>query len=129
MKKVALAVIKKKGTNKFLLVKTRGDSKKKFRSCWFPPGGTVEEKENTKKTLIREIKEELSIPIKPLKIITETKSDDKNQIIQWWLCKSINQTIILDEEELDGFGYFSLKEMENIPLWPATKKFFKNHGF
>jgi 8-oxo-dGTP pyrophosphatase MutT (NUDIX family) len=130
MKKAVLAIIQKKGTKKFLLVKAKSDSNRKFKGCWMAPGGTLENKENHKETLIREIKEELGILIKPTSLIAETKGDNKNQIIQWWQCKSIpyGKKILLDDEELDGCGYFTLKEMENIPLWPATKKFFKKYS-
>lgn len=127
MREIALTIVKKQGTKKFLLVKSKADEDNKFKGHWFPPGGTVE-KENHKETLIREIKEELGIIIKPIKVLAETKGDEKNQIIQWWTCKPIKDKIILNDEEIDGCGYFTLEEMKKIPLWPATRKFFKKYG-
>ncbi len=128
MQRAVLAVIKKKNTEKFLLVKAKSDSNRRFRGRWMVPGGTITRKESPQKSLIREIKEELGILIKPLKLIEKTKGDEKNQVLEWWLVEPIkNKKILFSDEELDGFAYFTKKEMKKLPLWPATKKFFKKH--
>lgn len=116
------------GHRQFLLVNAKKDFGK-YTGCWYPPGGHVEEGEDEKEALIREIKEELNLQIEPVKKLAESPGDVPNQITHWWACNLISQEMIIDDDEIGGAGWFTEAELKGMPLWPATKAFFEKHIF
>lgn len=131
MKHVVVGLISrigKDGHKQFLLVNAKKDFGK-YTGCWYPPGGHVEEGEDEKEALIREIKEELNLQTEPVKKLAESPSDVPNQTTLWWTCKLLSQEMLIDVDELGGAGWFTEEEIRGMPLWPATKEFFEKYIF
>ncbi len=130
MKRVVVGILSRQRGDEpeYFLVSSTKDFGE-FSGAYYPPGGHIEEGEDEPSALIREIHEELGVDIAPIRCIAETLGDVKDQITYWWECELLNNDFVIDIQELADTGWFTRKEMENLPLWPATRKFFNEHIF
>jgi len=131
MKHVVVGLISQKRNDEqdqYFLVKSRKNFGK-FTGYWYPPGGHLEKGEDEKRALIREIKEELSLEVEPVKKIAETLGDIKDQITHWWVCNLLSNEIKIAEEEIAEVGWFTKEDMKIMQLWPATRNFFEKYIF
>ncbi len=70
------AIIKHK--NKYLVTK-RSKNENIYKEYWDIPGGLANQGETPREALIREVKEEVNLKIKPVKIIHEDSNLDKEK--------------------------------------------------
>ncbi|MDQ5913655.1 MAG: 8-oxo-dGTP diphosphatase [Patescibacteria group bacterium] len=97
--------------NKVLLVQQR---KEIAKGLWSFPGGAVEEGETSKQAVVREVKEELGallahpLFLKSYKIITP-----RGDLIIDTFMGELKGDIVLKEDELMAYQWFSLTELEN----------------
>lgn len=70
------AIIKHK--NKYLVIK-RSKNENVYKEYWDIPGGLANQGETPREALIREVKEEVNLKIKPVKIIHEDSNLDKEK--------------------------------------------------
>lgn len=70
------AIIKHK--NKYLVTK-RSKNENVYKEYWDIPGGLANQGETPREALIREVKEEVNLKIKPVKIIYEDSNLDKEK--------------------------------------------------
>lgn len=123
-KLVAVALIKNE-EGKFLFIKPSNYKDfGEYQEAWYPPTGHVKEEESIEECLIREVKEELNLDIKPIKLIREWEQDVPGEHAFWWECEIVGGDIVKSHEILD-YGYFSDEEIKELKLWPATARFFK----
>jgi 8-oxo-dGTP pyrophosphatase MutT (NUDIX family) len=102
---------------RILLIK-RKFNKKEFPNYWSFPWGRQEEWENINEVVIREVREEVWLDFE----ITEMFVKDWQYNYFYRFLWSYSWKIILQEEECDGYGWFSYKETENL-LTHLTVKF------
>jgi ADP-ribose pyrophosphatase YjhB (NUDIX family) len=121
---VAVAIVRD-SNNKYLLVSSAKDYGN-HHGEWYPPGGHLEQDESVLLCLRRELKEELNLNVKPIEKIATTAGDIPGQITYWWNCKIIDGEIKKDNS-ISDYGFFSEEEVRELPLWPATKKFFEKY--
>lgn len=103
--------------DKILLLKRNPDTK--GEDNWDLPGGLVEEGENGKDSLIREIEEGLGIDV----IVRERseswkffRSKDSNWVyVQNYLCDYLDGDIELSEEHID-YEWVDLEDVVNYPV-------------
>lgn len=119
--KVAVVVVQNK-EGKYLLI-TRSEYLD-HKGEWGPIAGHLKEGESVEHALIRESKEELDLVIKPIKQMAVLPQDIPGDTGYWWICIPISGDIT-PNEEVEEYKYFSLDEIKNLKLWPATKKFFE----
>lgn len=131
MKQVAVGLLsraREDGRPEYLLVRSKKDFGE-FTGAWYPPGGHIEDGEDEKVALTREIKEELSIDVVPVEKIAESPGDVPNQITHWWRCRLLAGDLAVDRSEIDEARWFTKEEMKEAKLWPATEAFFESHIF
>ena len=112
---------------KVLLVR-RGNEPSKGR--WGIPGGLVELGERVEDAVIREVAEETSIQVKPVKLVEVFNSirrdDDGNvkyhYVLVELLCEYINGEIEASTDVSDA-GWFSLKELYALNMSDWTRDF------
>lgn len=84
---------------------------------WDIPGGTVDVGETVENALEREIKEETSLiikPIKPIYVYSNLDQVPKRQTAQIiYLCKYISGEVVLNPEEHDEFKWVDYNELKN----------------
>jgi 8-oxo-dGTP pyrophosphatase MutT (NUDIX family) len=120
------------GTKLYLLMSSTKDFGK-FTGLLYPPGGHLEEGEDERHALEREVAEELGIKVEPVKKLLESPGDVPDQVTHWWLCKPLSTDINIkvDEGEVRDIKWLTEEEILKSPalIWPATYKFFTEHFF
>lgn len=107
----------------YLLVRVKKDFGK-YTSFLQPVGGHVEDNENEKAALAREIFEELGVKSKVGKKITTTSLDVPNELAHWYKCKLVNIDFQVNYSEIASVEWLTLDEIRNeTKIWPATKRF------
>lgn len=124
---VGAIILNKQG--KFLLLK-RGTKSQNEVGLWGFPGGAVEFGETLAETIKREVKEELGILIKPLKLLSPINhlipKEKQHWIAAPYLCKLTSGTPkILEPEKNSDIGWFSLKETKKLKLSLVAREAFK----
>ena len=121
------AVIQKK--NKYLLTKRaewEGEDKKFRNNPWQFPGGGLEFGESTIEGMRREIKEEVGVEVKIIKLLPKIYHEVRNYwhgVFICYLCELVNnkQQIILNEEASE-YGWFTFEEIKKLPCLPKTQE-------
>lgn len=112
--------------DKYLMIRPSGYKNfGEYQDAWYPPTGHIKEGETAPKTLVRELKEELNVNIKPIRLISEWEQDIPGELAYWWECE-ITGGDIKKGKEIAEYKYFSAEELKELKLWPAEKKFFKH---
>jgi len=130
MKKVVVGIISNTVKVKQYLLMSSTNDCGAYTGFYYPPGGHLDNNEDKITALIREIREELSIDVIPLKEIAETDGDVANQITYWWLCKPIDDSLlfVFDKQEIKDIIWMTKDQiLDSENVWPATKKFFKKY--
>lgn len=110
MKKIELAgAILLDKDNKILLMHRNTKDLKQ----WELPGGKLEKNELPEQAVVRELKEELNIKVKPIKYIGFKEFEDNGIILKyhWYKCKIESGIPELMEEKFDDIKYFSNNEL------------------
>ena len=117
---VAAIIIK---NNKFFIAKRNRN--KHMGLSWEFPGGKVENGETFEIALKREIKEELSINIKILDLISSQKhKDEKIDVnVHYYLCNPLDEKIFLSEHE--DMKWVKKIELNNFKMAPGDSKIIK----
>ena len=76
---------------------------------WELPGGFVEDNENIKKAVVREVKEETGINIDIIKFCGVSQEVKRNICNMWWLGTFVSGSLKTSSESLE-VGFFSIEE-------------------
>ena len=107
--------------NEYLIAK-RLTGKKESLGKWEFPGGKVAYNENELQAIEREIREELGIKIKPVKVLGVDVHEYSERIIELKLyeCKYLSGDIILSEHS--DYKWVLMNEILNYDLCDGDKK-------
>jgi ADP-ribose pyrophosphatase YjhB (NUDIX family) len=109
-------------SGKFLLLE---DAREQMRGLWAPPHGRCESTDASEEAgVVREVKEETGITVKPIRKAHTQPADTKVKTVSFWLVSADNTEVTLDEES-SASGWFTLDEALQLPLYPGTKSFFE----
>lgn len=112
-----------KRNDKFLLLE---DCRDPMKGSWAPPHGRFKTPDKTEEDIvIREVKEETNLNVKPLRKVWTTKADTKVKTVSFWLVDFSGREVKIDSKESSGFGWFTIDEALQKKLYPGTKEFFK----
>jgi 8-oxo-dGTP diphosphatase len=122
--KVTVAIIQD-NQGKYLFIKrTLYKDLGEYQDAWYPPTGHMKGNETQEEALVRELKEELNLDIKPVELLTEWEQDIPGETAYWWKCEVVGGEI-KPNYEISDYKYFSKEEIKNIKIWPATTRYFK----
>ncbi|MFJ8090591.1 NUDIX hydrolase [Lysinibacillus sp. NPDC095746] len=76
---------------------------------WELPGGIVEENENIKNAVVREVKEETGINIDIIEFCGVLQDVKRNICNMWWLGTPISGSLKVSKESLE-VGFFSIED-------------------
>ena len=116
---IVAIIIKNK---KFLLLK---DARNLMFNYWAPPHGRCNNSDASERnSVIREVREETSLHVKPIKKIWTIDADTKVKTVSFWSTEIVDGEINIDKRESSEYGWFTLGEALKLKLYPGTKKFF-----
>lgn len=115
---------------KFLMA-LRGPKAKNERGKWEIPGGAVEWGETVEEALKREIKEELDVEIRVLKLHNVCNhiltSEKQHWVSPTFICEIVQGTPrIMEPEKCDELRWFTLEEANQVPLSLVTQDDIKS---
>jgi len=102
-----------------------------LEGLWEFPGGKVEKNENLFEALVRELKEELNIKVKPIKVLEEIEHHYPHISFRMYLILALtnDDPVAIESEEII---LVTLEDVDSINLAPADriiwKKINKTYG-
>ncbi len=108
--------------NKFLMLKFSKETSPDEK--WIFPGGRLDEGEDPKKGLIREIKEETSLDVEVLfpSDVTMWGIDEDHRYAIFFVCKLIGSSNIKLCNEHQDYNWFSFDDLDNIDFHDKSFK-------
>ncbi len=107
--------------NKILLL--RSNPKLRKKDVWDLPGGLIEDNENYKEALLREVKEETNLTVEIIKKSEKWKffrdKDGKWVELQNFLCLVKNGNFKISDEHSE-FGWFRVEEIKKLKIKDAS---------
>ncbi|MFD1376952.1 NUDIX hydrolase [Micrococcus antarcticus] len=96
----------------------RSTSKAKYPNVWDLPGGHIEEFENSRQAIVRELREELNVEIvEPNTEDLLATRQEENLFLEIWRVSEWDGEIInAAPDEHDDFGWFTLDEASSLDL-------------
>jgi len=120
--------------NKILLGKRNVDPEKASselhgEGTWTMPGGKIHFGEKIKDSAIRELKEEVGILPKRLRVVSVTNEirNDAHFVTIGFLCDVFeNEPNVMEPEEITEWKWFSMENLPN-PIFPPSLKLLQNY--
>lgn len=95
-----------------------------MQGYWAPPHGRCEPSDKTEEDgVIREVFEETGLKVTPIKKVFTQPADTKVKTVSFWLVELRGGELSLNEESSSA-GWFSIKQVLSMKLYPGTKSFF-----
>lgn len=109
--------------NKKIFIARRAPQKK-LASKWEFPGGKLEIGEEVEPALAREIREELAIKIKSLKLlhIKPYSYEHGNVLILFYTCEDFLGDPQIQDNDHDKFSWCTVEELKKLDLLPANQE-------
>jgi 8-oxo-dGTP pyrophosphatase MutT (NUDIX family) len=117
-----IVAIVRNTSGEFLLLE---DSREPMRGHWAPPHGRCNPTDaNEEDSVIREVKEETGLLVRPVRKLLTQPADTKISTVSFWVVSSTPGIPILNEES-SSFGWFNMDKLLNLRLYPGTRSFFE----
>jgi 8-oxo-dGTP diphosphatase len=80
------------------------------QDLWNLPGGRVRATEAPWEAVVREVKEEVGLRVKPVRIIDVSSKPSERELVLTFLCSVVRGKLTLSDEA-DEIAYFALEEL------------------
>ena len=92
---------------------------------WAPPSGEIEPGESQAATVVREVREEVGLDVRPLRCVRQSVSMSGTHTLYWWLAEPIGGTLVLDPQEVSDARWISEADFATLaPTFPGDRAFF-----
>jgi ribosomal protein S18 acetylase RimI-like enzyme len=93
---------------------------------WAPPSGKIEPGEGQEAAVIREVKEEVGVTIRPVRKIWESVSAGGTHTLHWWLADAEDPELRPDRREVSEARWVAVSEIATLqPTFPGDRYFFE----
>ena len=93
---------------------------------WAPPSGTIEPGESQEAAVIREVREEVGLTVRPVVKLWESLSLSGTHTLHWWRADYVDGTLVLNRREAAEARWVDLAEIGAVePLFPVDRAFFR----
>lgn len=87
------------------------------------PGGAIEAGETEAQALVRELREELGVAIRPVRRLWQSTTSSGVQLA-WWLGQRDGQTLLPNRQEVESVYWFTPAELDEQPdLLESNRQF------
>jgi 8-oxo-dGTP diphosphatase len=92
---------------------------------WAPPSGEIDPGESQEATLVREVREEVDLEVRPLRCVRQSVSASGTHTLYWWLAEPVGETLTLDASEASEARWVTAAEFAVLsPTFPGDCDFF-----
>jgi 8-oxo-dGTP diphosphatase len=92
-----------------------------------PLSGKVEPGESEPATLVREVREEVGLEVRPIRRVWECVSADGAYDLHWWLAEYIGGELALDAREVSGAWWVLPSDVPSFPdTFAGDRKFYSD---
>lgn len=92
---------------------------------WSPLSGRIEPGESQQETVVREVREEIGLEVRPVAKVWECETDDRAFRLHWWLVESAGGEMRLDPGEVSDACWVNDEEfLELEPTFEGDREFF-----
>jgi mutator protein MutT len=113
-----------------ILLTVRG--KPPSEGMWGLPGGAVEVGETVEEALVREVREETGLDVRPLKLVavldSVTKDDDDrvkyHYVLFEYLCEYLSGEVHAGSDAVDT-RWVPLADLDSVQVMPTTRRFIQ----
>lgn len=121
MKQAVVGVIRRAGR---VLVIERGPAAR-MSGYWSPPSGRIEPGESQEQALVREMREELGLEVRPVAKVWECPTDDGGFALHWWTVEEDGGELRLDVGEVTAVRWVDSAEFRALePTFRGDHEFF-----
>ncbi|ETW95272.1 NUDIX hydrolase [Candidatus Entotheonella palauensis] len=93
---------------------------------WAPLSGKIEPGERQEAAVIREVKEEVGLSVRPLRKVWENISSSGDQTLHWWLAEYVEGALTLDPREASDARWVTVDEIDDLhPTFAGDRAFFQ----
>jgi 8-oxo-dGTP pyrophosphatase MutT (NUDIX family)/GNAT superfamily N-acetyltransferase len=93
---------------------------------WAPPSGKIEPGEGQEAAVIREVKKEIGVTIRPVRKIWESVSAGGTHTLHWWLADAEDPELRPDRREVSEARWVAVSEIATLqPTFPGDRYFFE----
>ncbi len=92
---------------------------------WTPLSGTIEAGESQEDTLVREVREEVGLEVRPIAKVWECPTDDQSYRLHWWTAQVLGGRLEPDAREVEEVRWVTASEFEKLkPTFAGDREFF-----
>jgi len=93
---------------------------------WSPPSGRIEPGESQAQTVVREMREELGLEVRPLAKVWECETDDGAFLLHWWAVEENGGELSLEPGEVSAAKWVDAAQfLELEPTFRGDHEFFR----
>jgi 8-oxo-dGTP diphosphatase len=93
---------------------------------WAPPSANIEPGESQEAAVVREVREEVGLTVRPVAKVWESTSSSGTHRLHWWRAEWVGGTLALDRREIDDVRWIDVGEIETLePVFPGDRAFFR----
>ncbi len=93
---------------------------------WSPPSGRIEPGESQEETVVREVREEVGLQVRPVAKVWECETDDGVFLLHWWAVEVTGGELKLEPREASEARWVDTPEfLELEPTFAGDREFFQ----
>jgi mutator protein MutT len=97
-----------------------------FAGHWQPLSGRIEPGETEAQAVVREVREEVGLRVRPLRKVWECPADGADFWLNWWLAEVVGGEQVIDRDELADARWLTLDEIRALPdTFAGDREFFE----
>jgi 8-oxo-dGTP diphosphatase len=98
-----------------------------YAGYWAPPSGKIEHGEPQAEALVREVREEIGLTVKPIRKVWENFSPNGSHRLHWWLAEWQAGDFKLDKRDVADALWISVEDLLRFDkIFSSHREFFVN---